>query len=146
MLRFAWPGDETAGATIAAPLRALAPAMADTIGVLPAQRYDEIHSDPTTPTMAWINGTHHGPLDQKFATIWLARFGSGTNSPFSLAELRHTGSPATVAGPRDDAVAGSLELVGAGSAGPLPLPVRDSRAAGRSAGRGSSARARLARR
>ena len=106
MLRFAWPGDEIAGAAIAAPLRALAPAMVDTIGVLPAQRYDEIHSDPTTPTTAWINGTHHGPLDQEFATIWLDRFGAGTSSPFSLAELRHIGSAATVAGPRDDAVGG----------------------------------------
>ncbi len=104
MLRFAWPGDEVAGAAIAGPLRSLAPVMVDTIGVLPVHRYDEVHSDPTTPTTAWINGTHHGPLDEEFASRWLDRFGAGTASPFSLAELRHYGSSATVAGPRDDAV------------------------------------------
>ena len=106
MLRFAFPGDAAEGERIAAPLRALAPAIADTIGMLPAHRYDEIHNDPTTPVHAWINGVHLSHLDQAFADCWLERFGAGTSGSFALAELRHYGSPATVSGPRDDAVGG----------------------------------------
>lgn len=90
-LRFGYPGDEARGAELAAPLRALAPAIMDDLGQIPAREVGKIHNDPTDPMPMWGAGAQFTHLDQEFATRWLARYGTGTHNPFAIVELRHGG-------------------------------------------------------
>ena len=105
-LRFAFPGDAGLGAELAAPLRALAPVYVDMLGEMPASHFDRIHMDPTDPMPGWASGAQLSHADQEFANRWLARFGPGTESPFVMAELRHSGGPATREAASVDAVTG----------------------------------------
>ena len=55
-LRFAYPGDPAEGERLAAPLRALAPALADTVGELPVTAVATIHADPEDAGPSWVYG------------------------------------------------------------------------------------------
>ncbi len=104
-LRFAYPGDNERGAELAAPLRALAPAMDDDIGPLPTDQLDRIHNDPTTPMAAWEAGGQLRELDGAFVDTWLERFGAGRTPPLQIFELRHNGGAQRIQPPGGDAVA-----------------------------------------
>ncbi|WP_141881816.1 FAD-binding oxidoreductase [Homoserinimonas aerilata] len=93
-LRFAHPGDEAEGRRLAAPLRALAPALIDAIGVLPTSQLRLIHNDPDEPGNGWSAGALLNDLDQAFADALLAAVGPGTNSPVIAVEIRHMGAAA----------------------------------------------------
>ena len=117
VLRFARPGDEASGEAVAAPLRALAPTLADTVGVLPVSRAAEIHNDPTEPGPSWVRGIMLTHADDDLATAWLGLVGPGTEHPFIAAELRHVAGRTSVDVPGGSAVAGrgvafTLGLVG----------------------------------
>ncbi|MET0789350.1 MAG: FAD-binding protein [Cellulomonas sp.] len=117
VLRFARPGDEAAGKAAAAPLRALAPTLADTVGPLPVARSAEIHNDPTDPGPSWVRGLMLSHADDDFATAWLGLVGPGTEHPFVAAELRHIAGATAVDVPAGSAVAGrgaafTLGLIG----------------------------------
>ncbi|MBO3086076.1 FAD-binding oxidoreductase [Cellulomonas fengjieae] len=105
-LRVARPGDESAGAAATAPLRALAPAFLDTVGVLPVARSAEIHNDPVNPGPSWVRGIMLGHGDDDLARTWLGLVGPGTGSPFVAAELRHVAGAAGDEAPGSSAVAG----------------------------------------
>jgi hypothetical protein len=96
MLRFAYPGDATRGAELAAPLRGLAPVFVDDLGAIRAVDMDRIHNDPTDPMPVWVAGAQLAEVEPEFATRWLERFGEGTTSPFVMAELRHGGGASRV--------------------------------------------------
>jgi FAD/FMN-containing dehydrogenase len=104
-LRFAYPGSAEHGAELAAPLRALAPALHDDIGPLPTDQLDRIHNDPTTPLAAWEVGGQLRELDDAFADTWLAHFGAGRTPPLQVSELRHNGGAQRNQPPGGDAVA-----------------------------------------
>ena len=99
-LRFAFPGDLAEGEHLAAPLRALAPALTDALGPLPLAQVGLIHNDPEGAAPSWSNGTLLSPIDQDFATALLAAVGPG--APFVAVELRHLGGAT-----RRDVVGGS---------------------------------------
>lgn len=103
-LRFAYPGDSERGTELAAPLRALAPAMHDDIGPLPADQLDRIHNDPTTPVAAWEAGGQLRELDDAFVDTWLERFGAGRTPPLQVFEVRHNGGAQRIPPPGGDAV------------------------------------------
>jgi FAD/FMN-containing dehydrogenase len=88
-LRVAYPGDATKGARLAAPLRALAPVYIDTVGALPAADIARVHNDPTDPRQTWARGMLLTQLDHAFASAFLAHVGSGVETPFVAAEIRH---------------------------------------------------------
>jgi hypothetical protein len=94
MLRFAYPGDAVRGAELAAPLRALAPAVMDGIGDITATQMDLIHMDPPDPLPAWGAGAQFRDADGELADRFLERFGAGTTNPFAMAEFRHGGGAA----------------------------------------------------
>lgn len=94
-LRFAFPGDEAEGARLAAPLRALAPPVIDTIGVLPMADLGLIHNDPDQPGPAWSRGLLLRDLDQEFATELLTHIGPGRAAPLITTEIRHLGAATT---------------------------------------------------
>lgn len=105
-LRFAYPGSEEDGERFAAPLRALAPSIMDTIGQLPTSMMGLIHSDPTTPLPAWDLGLLLSSADQDLATTILEHVGAGTQSPLMITELRHLGGRAAIDVPEGSAAGG----------------------------------------
>lgn len=117
VLRFARPGDEAAGEAVAAPLRALAPTLADTVGLLPVARAAEIHNDPVDPGPSWVRGLLLSHADDELATAWLGLVGPGAEHPFVAAELRHVEGATAVDVPGGSAVSGrgaafTLGLIG----------------------------------
>jgi FAD/FMN-containing dehydrogenase len=87
-LRFAFPGVGDEAATLAAPLRAVAPVYLDALGEMPSTDVARIHSDPTQPGPSWAHGMLLDSADQDLATAVLDRAG---DSPFIAVELRHLG-------------------------------------------------------
>jgi FAD/FMN-containing dehydrogenase len=90
-LRFAYPGDGTDGARLAAPLRALAPLHLDDLRQMPVAHITHIHNDPEQPGPQWVRGQLLDQIDQRFATALLAEVGVGSTSPFAV-EVRHLGN------------------------------------------------------
>jgi hypothetical protein len=116
-LRFAYPGDATEGARLAAPLRAIAPVYLDKLGVLPIADVAHIFDDPPGPLPAWSSGGLLASADQDFASALLRHVGAGTDSPFLAAEVRHLGEATARDAPGGSAVGGrgarfTLALVG----------------------------------
>jgi hypothetical protein len=114
-LRFAYPGDATEGARLAAPLRAMAPTYLDLLGPLPIADVARIFNDPPGPLPAWASGGMVASVDQDFASALLRHVGAGTNTPFLAAEVRHLGEATT----RD--VAGGSAVGGRGAGCTLGL-------------------------
>lgn len=94
-LRFAYPGTAAEGERLVAPLRAIAPALMDTVGELPTSMMGLIHSDPTDPLPAWDRGALLNSIDQDFATALLGQVGSGVETPLMITEIRHLGGATT---------------------------------------------------
>jgi len=93
-LRFAYPGDAAEGERLAAPLRALAPVMADAVAEIPTTAVATIHNDPEDAGPSWVHGTGLRKVDDEFLDRFLAELGPGSGSPFVAAELRHLGAAA----------------------------------------------------
>lgn len=94
-LRFAHPGSEDEGVTLAAPLRALATPMMDTLGMLAADQLHLIHSDPEDAAPSWSDGLLLGRLDDSFVDTLLAAAGPSSGAPVLGVELRHIGAATT---------------------------------------------------
>lgn len=105
-LRFAYPGSEEDAERIAAPLRALAPSIMDTIGALPTSMMGLIHNDPTDPLPAWDLGLLLSSADQELASAILDHVGAGTQGPLMITELRHLGGQAAIDVSEGSAVGG----------------------------------------
>jgi hypothetical protein len=105
-LRFAYPGEATEGARLAAPLRALAPVYLDMVGPLPIADVARIFNDPPGPVPAWSSGGLLATVDQDFASVLLRHVGAGTDSPFLAAEVRHLGGAIARDVPEGSAVGG----------------------------------------
>jgi len=94
-LRFAYPGDATEGARLAAPLRAMAPVHLDELRALPLASVAQIFNDPPGPLPSWTSAGLLTALDQDLASTWLRHFGPRAETPFLAAELRHLGEATT---------------------------------------------------
>ena len=105
-LRFAYPGGESEGNRLAAPLREIAPVMADSIGVLPASQVGTIHNDPSIPGPVWVTGGLLADIDQDFATELLATVGPDQAVPLISVEIRQLGARTFVDVPEGSAVGG----------------------------------------
>lgn len=105
-VRFAYPGSAEDGDRLAAPLRALAPAIMDTIGQLPTSELGLIHNDPTDPLPAWDIGFLLSSVDQELATAILDQVGAGKQTPLMITELRQLGGRVAIDVPEGSAVGG----------------------------------------
>ncbi|OLT53188.1 hypothetical protein BJF88_12915 [Cellulosimicrobium sp. CUA-896] len=105
-LRFAYPGDAAEGERLAAPLRAVAPALVDTIGEMPAAAIATIHADPDDPGPSWVAGAELRTIDDAFVDRYLGAYGPGGDSPFLGAEIRHLGGAVARDVPGGSAVGG----------------------------------------
>jgi hypothetical protein len=106
-LRFAYPGDATEGARLAAPLRAIAPVYLDLLGALPIADVARIFNDPSGPVPAWVSAGMLARADQDFATALLRHVGpANEDCPFMAAEVRHLGEATMRDVPGGSAVGG----------------------------------------
>ncbi|MCU1481340.1 MAG: mcrA [Subtercola sp.] len=96
MVRFAYPGDPARGAELAAPLRALAPAVVDSIRPMRPIEVPSIHNDPTDPVAAALFGGLLDRIDENLVTALLDLAGAGKECALVSVELRHIGSAAAV--------------------------------------------------
>jgi len=105
-LRFAFPGDAERGAELAAPLRALAPALLDAVGVLPVAELATIHNDPEQASPSWTTGAMLTAVPAEFVDALLARVGPTVSPPVVAVELRHLGNRTSVDVAEGSAVGG----------------------------------------
>ncbi|MGO2520258.1 MAG: FAD-binding oxidoreductase [Microbacterium sp.] len=95
-IRFAYPGPDTDGERIAAPLRDAAPIYIDALGPMPLENVAQIYNDPDEPSpiRGWTKGYAMGKLDASVIARTLESFGPNAESPFMIAEFRHLGAAA----------------------------------------------------
>lgn len=101
-LRFAFPGPRAEGERLLAPLRALAPAFHDGIGLLAPNELGRIHDDPTEPSPFMHRGTLLARADAALGEALLAAHAG----PIAMLELRHLGAATTRDVPEGSAVSG----------------------------------------
>ncbi len=105
-----------------APMRACAPVLLDTVGVLPYDQLDTIHQDPVDPVPAADRGLLLDELSPEVQALLLEQAGANADSPLVIVELRHLGGALRTPPSGGDAIAGrgaafSLYAVGM-AAGP----------------------------
>jgi len=122
-LRFAYPGAEVDGARLVAPLRAIGPALADSIGMMPSSDIPLIHNDPTEPGFGWSTGALLTRIDQAFVDALLDQVGPDRQAPLVAVEVRHLGGATRVDVPETSAVGGRGAGFAAAVIGSLQHPL-----------------------
>ena len=90
-LRIAYLGEVADGERLVAPLRALAPAIIDTVADMPYTEVGSIHQDPTTPAPAVDRNALLRALDSSTVDTLLEFTGADAADPLGVVELRHLG-------------------------------------------------------
>ncbi|WP_449386079.1 FAD-binding oxidoreductase [Cellulomonas soli] len=106
VLFVARPGAADDGARATAPLRALAPAVIDTLAPMPLTDIAEMHGESMEPGPTWVRGAMLSGADQALAEAWLAHAGTADGHPFSGMQLRHVAGATALDVPEGSAVAG----------------------------------------
>jgi hypothetical protein len=86
-------GDESDGAALLEPLRALGPQI-DTVATVPAASLTELHMDPVDPVPYLSTHAMLGDLPAEAIDALIAAVGPGTGSILTGVELRHVGGAA----------------------------------------------------
>jgi hypothetical protein len=116
-LRICHVGDPDDGAALVAPLRAVAPALLDSVQQMPYPAVDAIHADPDHPVPFCQRGSLLSELPHQAVDALLAVAGPDVRSPLMAAELRQMGGALRRGPVAGNAVAGrdaaySLNAVG----------------------------------
>ncbi|MGY1637489.1 FAD-binding oxidoreductase [Geodermatophilus sp. SYSU D00742] len=121
-LRFAHLGPADEGKALLAPMRAVAPALLDTVTDLPFTAVDAVHMDPTEPMPTHDRGTLLRELPAEAVDALLAVAGPQVDVPLAMVELRQLGGalgrPAAV----PNAVAGRDAAYSCWALGPMAGP------------------------
>lgn len=96
-VRFVWTGGVTEGEHLLGGLRAVAPPVLDTVGVLPYAAIGSVHADPTDPVPATERSGLLRELPPEAVTALLAAAGPGSGSPLMGVELRQLGGAVAAA-------------------------------------------------
>ena len=133
----AWPGDPGEGERLVAPMRAVAPPIADMVGELPYTEVDQVFQDPPQPVPAAEGCLLLPGLPEGAIETLLELAGPSAHTPLLAVALRHLGgalaAPPAVedaVGPRDAAYL--LQMIGV-LAGPHAADVPSGMSAVRSA-------------
>lgn len=90
-VRVAHCGDVAEGERLLEPMRTVAPALADTVRVMPFTESDSIHQDPTHPIPFWEAGRALTDLPREAVDAMLATVGPDVEAPLVMVELRLLG-------------------------------------------------------
>jgi len=131
-VRYVYVGGSAEGERELAPIRAVAPALLDTIAVSPYSAIGSVHADPTDPLPAWDTSCLLSDLPAAAVDALLAVAGPGRDVPLIVAEVRPLGGAVARAQGADNAVGGRDAAFNVYAVGPLPPPLIDATpAAGR---------------
>lgn len=90
-LRFAWQGSQEEGSAVLAPMRAAAPVLVDSVGLLSLDRVDEIHADPQHPVPVREGGMLLKGFAPGLDDVLLELAGPESRAPLLLSEIRLMG-------------------------------------------------------
>lgn len=90
-VRYAAVGDFAEAERILAPMRAVAPAVMDTVGVLPYAAIGAVHADPVDPMPVYEDHTLLHSFDPAAAEALVGVAGPGSESVQVIVEVRHLG-------------------------------------------------------
>lgn len=90
-LRYTHLGTPAQAQELLAPVRDLAPVLADTVGELPYPAIDAVHMDPTTPLPAYDHGVGLTALPAEAVEAIVAAAGAESGSAVTMVELRLLG-------------------------------------------------------
>ncbi len=90
-LRVAHVGGRAEGERLLAPMRSVAPAIIDTVGMMPYTAIGSIHNDPTDPMPVWERGALFRELTVEAVQALLETAGPGAESPPHMVEVRQLG-------------------------------------------------------
>ncbi|MGY2130365.1 FAD-binding oxidoreductase [Blastococcus sp. SYSU DS0617] len=124
-LRFAHLGPAAEGAALLAPMRAVAPALIDTVADMPYAAVDGIHMDPPDPMPSFDRGMTLRELPAEAVDALLEVAGPQVEVPLVLAELRHLGGALSRPAAVPNAVAGRDAAYSAWVLGPMVPPLVD---------------------
>jgi FAD/FMN-containing dehydrogenase len=102
-LAVAFIGDAADGDELMRPMRAVAPALIDDVGMMPFTEVDRVHSDPDHPVPIEHATVVVDDLSDEAIESLLQIAGPGVESPLLMVEIRHLGGAMNRA-PSDDAV------------------------------------------
>lgn len=105
-VRFAYPGTESDGARLLAPMRSAAVPYLDAVGQMPMTAIGSIHNDPAEPAPSWTHGAMLTGFDHELASLLLDRLGPDAESPFLAVEVRNVGGRLGFDTPTGTAVGG----------------------------------------
>ena len=116
-LRVCHVGDTGDGEQLTAPMRAVAPALLDHIGVMPYTAVDAIHADPDHPVPFCQRGSLLREPTHETVDALLAAAGPQVHAPLMVCELRHLGGALRRGPAAGNAVSGrtaaySLSVIG----------------------------------
>jgi FAD/FMN-containing dehydrogenase len=103
-IRFSFLGPGEDGESLAAPLRAAAPALIDTVGEMPYSRFAEIHSDPVDPAPFAERSAMLKLLTPEAVEKLIQLAGPDADCPAAFVELRQLGGALSRAGAVPNAV------------------------------------------
>ena len=90
-MRFTHLGSADEGEELFAPMRALAPAVMDTVGELPYTSIGLVHMDPPDPIPYWDRSTTLAELPEQAVDEFVALTGPDSDCPLVSVEMRHLG-------------------------------------------------------
>jgi UDP-N-acetylenolpyruvoylglucosamine reductase len=90
-VRIAYHGSVADGERLVAPLRAVAPAIIDSVADMPYTNVGLIHNDPTDPAPAHDRNGLLGTLEESTVDTLLRFAGPEAENPLPVVELRHLG-------------------------------------------------------
>lgn len=105
-LRVAHVGDAAEGEQLVAPMRALAPAIMDTLDEMPATAIDGVHQDPCHPMPTYERCTMLREFSPQVADLLLDHIGPGARTAVLMVELRQLGGALSRPPAVPDAVTG----------------------------------------
>jgi FAD/FMN-containing dehydrogenase len=105
-LRFALSEDLHQGPGLLAPMRTVAPVIADMVREMPFAEMDSVHMDPPDPVPFWETGRLLRELPAEAVDALVATAGPGVDVPLILVELRHLGGALARPAAVPNAVAG----------------------------------------
>lgn len=124
-LRFAHLGPAEKGEALIAPMRAVAPALMDTVADMPYTAVDSIHMDPTDPMPSFDRGMTLRELPAEAVDALLEVAGPDVEVPLVMVELRHLGGALSRPAAVPNAVAGRDAAYSAWVLGPMVPPLVD---------------------